>query len=149
MRRKFYIEPQVSDSLKFIDDVLEWIDSVGDERFDEFVVSSRSPGRFEWISIRFGIVNDDCDGFDDDEEDVVVPEFNDDGCWEADDKLSLRETLRRYLARAFWNQTCKTRLGKLVFSAKFFKSFASKKEEENWEEKSRENWRTNLDYDLN
>ena len=126
---KFYIEPHVSDSLKFIDDALEWIDSVGEERFDELVVSSRSPGRFECMSSRLGMfkADDDWDGFDVDDDDVFVPEFNDDECWEAEDKLSLRETLRRYFARAFWNHTCKTRLGKLVFSAKFFKSLASEK----------------------
>jgi hypothetical protein len=34
------MEPHVSDSLKFTDDVFERIDSVGDDKFEEFVVSS-------------------------------------------------------------------------------------------------------------
>jgi hypothetical protein len=35
------MEPHVSDSLKFTDDVFERMDSVGEDKFDEFVVSSR------------------------------------------------------------------------------------------------------------
>ena len=113
----YYMEPHVSDSLKFTDDVFDRIDSVGEDKFDEFVVSSRCG----WISINVGIVNDGWFTWED-------------CCWDCwgidvDDNVSLRDTLRRYLARAFWNHTCNTRLGKLVFSAKFFKSFASRKKD--------------------
>ncbi len=121
-KQYYYMEPHVSDSLKFTDDVFERIDSVGDDKFEEFVVSSL----VGWISRRFGIVKDGwltwdccccccccCWGIDE--------------CWDAVDNVSLRDTLRRYFARAFWNHTCKTRLGKFVFSARFFKSFASTK----------------------
>jgi len=48
------MEPHVSDSLKFTEDVFDRMDSVGEERFDELVVSSRA-GR---ISIIFEMVND-------------------------------------------------------------------------------------------
>ena len=48
-----YIDPHVSDSLKFMEDVFEWIDSVGEDMFDELVVSSR----LECISSRPGMVN--------------------------------------------------------------------------------------------
>lgn len=39
-KRKYYMEPHVSDSLKFTDDVFERMDSVGEDKFEEFVVSS-------------------------------------------------------------------------------------------------------------
>lgn len=48
------MEPYVSDSLKFTDDVFERIDSVGEDRFDELVVSSL----VGCISIIFGIAKD-------------------------------------------------------------------------------------------
>ena len=35
------MEPHVSDSLKFTDEVFERIDSAGEDKFDELVVSSR------------------------------------------------------------------------------------------------------------
>ncbi len=130
------MEPHVSDSLKFTDDVFEWIDSVGEDKLDEFVVSSL----VGWISIIFGVVNDgwfiwDCCCCC--------------CCWDVDDNVSLRDTLRRYFARAFWNHTCKTRFGKLVFSARFFKSFASKVKIEFYRRiKLKENL-SYLDYDLN
>jgi len=40
-KQYYYMEPHVSDSLKFTDDAFERIDSVGDDKFEEFVVSSR------------------------------------------------------------------------------------------------------------
>ena len=40
-KQYYYMEPHVSDSLKFTDEALERMDSVGEDKFDEFVVSSR------------------------------------------------------------------------------------------------------------
>lgn len=47
--------------------------------------------------------------------------------WDSGDKSGAwgLHTVRRYLARAFWNQTCKTRFDKPVFCESCFKSFAS------------------------
>lgn len=111
------MEPHVSDSLKFTDEVFEWIDSVGEDRFDELVVSSR----LGWISSGLTMGNDDWDCCCAVETGGGREEWG----FPLDDNVSLRETLRRYFARAFWNQTWRTRLGKFVFSARFFKSLAS------------------------
>ena len=40
-KQYYYMEPHVSDSLKFTDDAFERIDSVGEDKFEELVVSSR------------------------------------------------------------------------------------------------------------
>lgn len=117
-----YMEPHVSDSLKFTDEVFERIDSAGEDKFEELVVSSR----LGWISNELVMVNDEglscedcccCCWIGGGRDECGVPE----------ERVSLRETLRRYFARAFWNHTCRTRLGKFVFSARFFKSLASEK----------------------